>query len=90
MLVKLIKLSNIESKHQRMPEHIRILHYNYTDDKVFIYTPPTGESIDSDLRQFLIDQFNKLASDFIKKAKIIRRLQYSEGDDQSDKSNESN
>eukprot|EP00957_Ditylum_brightwellii_P044752 3393461-Ditylum_brightwellii.AAC.1 len=68
-----------------MPRNIEIVHLNYPDDKVFIYTPPAGQSIDSNLRRFLINHTNKLTSNFIKKAKIIRNLQYSDGEDQSDK-----
>ena len=29
-----------------MPTRIEILQYNYTDDTLFIYTPPPGETID--------------------------------------------
>ena len=75
MLIKLVK---------SMPRKLDIVQLTYPDDKVFIYTPPTGESIDSNLKRFLINHFNKLASDFIKRARIIRSLQYSEGDDQSE------
>jgi hypothetical protein len=53
-----------------MPKHIEILHYNYIDDKVFIYTPPTGETIDSNTRKFLIDYINKKLSDSVNKSKI--------------------
>ena len=80
MFIKLVK---------SMPRKLDIVQLTYPDDKVFIYTPPKGEFIDSNQKRFLINHFNKLTSDFIKRAKIIRSLRYSDGEDQSDKSFES-
>jgi len=57
-----------------MPKHIEILQYDFTDDKAFVYTPPTGETIDSNKKKILTDYINKKLSGYSNKSDKSIRL----------------
>jgi len=50
-----------------MPKKVAIIQINYVNDKVFIYTPPPGETIKPHQEKILTEVINKyLAGSFYK------------------------